>query len=84
MKAAVVRGAGQAPVYADFAEPEPAAGEVQIAVTAAALTAVLQVALTLAGLPMVVAGLIAAACGFVLRGAAIHWKLGLPAYKGGR
>lgn len=56
----------------------------ELYVTAAALTAVLQVALTLAGLPMVVAGLIAAACGFVLRGAAIHWKLGLPAYKGGR
>lgn len=56
----------------------------ELYVTAAALTAVVQVALTLAGLPLFVAGLIAAACGFALRGAAIHWKLGLPAYKGAR
>jgi NADPH:quinone reductase-like Zn-dependent oxidoreductase len=38
MKAAVVKGAGQTPVYADFAEPTPMAGESRIAVTAAALS----------------------------------------------
>jgi len=56
----------------------------ELYVTAAALTAVLQVGLTLAGLPLFVAGLIAAAAGFTLRAAAIHWKLGLPAYRGRR
>jgi NADPH:quinone reductase-like Zn-dependent oxidoreductase len=40
MKAAVVLGAGRTPVYADFDEPEPAAGESRIAVTAAALSRV--------------------------------------------
>ena len=40
MKAAVVLGAGRAPVYADFAEPEPAAGESRIHVTAAAMSQV--------------------------------------------
>lgn len=38
MKAAVVNAAGQTPTCADFAEPEPAAGEVAVAVTAAALS----------------------------------------------
>jgi NADPH:quinone reductase-like Zn-dependent oxidoreductase len=38
MKAAVVLGAGQAPVYGDFAEPLVAQDENRIAVTAAALT----------------------------------------------
>jgi NADPH:quinone reductase-like Zn-dependent oxidoreductase len=38
MKAAVVLGAGQAPVYGDFAEPLIAQGENRISVTAAALT----------------------------------------------
>ncbi|RYY37499.1 MAG: trimeric intracellular cation channel family protein [Sphingomonadales bacterium] len=52
----------------------------ELYVTAAALTASLQVGLTLAGLPTFAAGLIAAAAGFGLRAAAIHWKLGLPAY----
>jgi uncharacterized membrane protein YeiH len=52
----------------------------ELYVTAAALAAALQVGLTLAGLPPFVAGLIAAAAGFVLRAAAIRWKLGLPAY----
>ena len=33
MKAAVVLGAGRGPVYADFDEPAPAAGEARIAVT---------------------------------------------------
>ncbi len=42
MKAAVVVGAGQAPVYADFSEPEPAAGESRIAVTAAAISQVVK------------------------------------------
>lgn len=38
MKAAIVQSAGQAPAYSNFAEPEAAAGEVIIAVTAAPLT----------------------------------------------
>jgi NADPH:quinone reductase-like Zn-dependent oxidoreductase len=38
MKAAVVRAAGQTPVYDDFADPEPASGEVRVAVAAAALS----------------------------------------------
>jgi NADPH:quinone reductase-like Zn-dependent oxidoreductase len=38
VKAAVVWGAGQAPVYADFADPVAGEGEVAIAVAAAALT----------------------------------------------
>src|SRR5271167_293482 len=42
MKAAVVLGAGRAPVYAEFSEPEPAAGEARIAVTAAAISQVVK------------------------------------------
>jgi len=38
MKAAIVRAAGQTPVYGDFAEPTPGPGERRIAVTAAALS----------------------------------------------
>jgi NADPH:quinone reductase-like Zn-dependent oxidoreductase len=38
MKAAIVRAAGQPPVYGDFAEPEPLRGEQRIHVTAAALS----------------------------------------------
>jgi NADPH:quinone reductase-like Zn-dependent oxidoreductase len=38
MKAAVVRGPGQTPVYGDFAEPKPAPGESRIRVRAAALS----------------------------------------------
>jgi uncharacterized membrane protein YeiH len=53
----------------------------ELYVTAAALASVLQVGLTLAGLPIFAAGLIAAAAGFGLRAAAIHWRLGLPAYR---
>ena len=53
----------------------------ELYVTAAALAALLQVGLTLAGLPLFAAGLIAAAAGFALRAAAIHWKLALPAYR---
>ncbi|MDQ0249097.1 putative membrane protein YeiH [Sphingomonas kyeonggiensis] len=56
----------------------------ELYVTAAALTAALQVVLTLAGLPVFAAGLLAACAGFGLRGAAIVWKLGLPAYRGRR
>jgi NADPH:quinone reductase-like Zn-dependent oxidoreductase len=38
MKAAIVRAAGQSPVYDDFAEPTPGPGERRIAVAAAALS----------------------------------------------
>jgi uncharacterized membrane protein YeiH len=53
----------------------------ELYVTAAALAALLQVGLTLAGLQPFAAGLIAAAAGFALRGAAIHWRIALPAYR---
>ena len=56
----------------------------ELYVTAAALTASLQVVLTLLGLPTFVAGLLAASAGFGLRAAAMVWKLGLPAYRGRR
>ncbi len=56
----------------------------ELYVTAAALTATLQVVLTLAGLLRLRGGLLAAAAGFGLRAAAIRWKLGLPAYRGRR
>ena len=42
MKAAIVRHAGQTPVYADFPEPVAAAGESRIAVTAAAISNVVR------------------------------------------
>lgn len=42
MKAAIVRGPGQTPVYADFAEPVPEAGETRVAVTAAAISPVVR------------------------------------------
>jgi NADPH:quinone reductase-like Zn-dependent oxidoreductase len=42
MKAAIVREPGQAPVYGDFAEPLPGAGENRIAVTAAAISQVVK------------------------------------------
>ena len=54
----------------------------ELYVTAAALAAVLQVGLTFAGLTPLAAGLIACGAGFALRAAAIHWKLGLPTYRG--
>ena len=38
MKAAVVREVGAAPVYGEFVEPTPAAGEARVAVTASALS----------------------------------------------
>ena len=42
MKAAIVRGPGQTPVYGYFAEPVPAAGESRITVTAAAVSHVVK------------------------------------------
>lgn len=42
MKAAVVPAAGRPPVYADFVEPTPEAGESRITVTAAALSPVVR------------------------------------------
>lgn len=38
MKAAIVQGAGQSPVYGEFADPLPAAGERRIRVSAAAMS----------------------------------------------
>jgi NADPH:quinone reductase-like Zn-dependent oxidoreductase len=40
MKAAIVTAAGETPIYGDFSEPEPSAGEFRIAVTASALSQV--------------------------------------------
>jgi uncharacterized membrane protein YeiH len=34
------------------------------------------------GLPSFASALAASAAGFLLRAAAIHWKLGLPTYRG--
>ncbi len=56
----------------------------ELYVTAAALSAGLHVALVAAGLPPFVAALPAAAAGFALRGAAIRFRLALPAYRGKR
>jgi NADPH:quinone reductase-like Zn-dependent oxidoreductase len=42
MKAAIVRGPGQTPVYGDFAEPVPSSGENRITVTAAAISHVVK------------------------------------------
>src|ERR1700677_2513086 len=42
MKAAIVRGAGQTPVYREFSEPAPTEGESRIAVTAAAISQVVK------------------------------------------
>ncbi len=42
MKAAIVPGAGQAPVYGDFSEPRPSSGESRVTVTAAALSPVVK------------------------------------------
>ena len=38
MKAAIVRGAGQTPVYGEFSKPVPSEGESRIAVTATAIS----------------------------------------------
>ena len=53
----------------------------ELYVTAAALSAGLFVALSLAGLALPIAALIAAIAGFALRGAAIHRGWSLPAYR---
>jgi NADPH:quinone reductase-like Zn-dependent oxidoreductase len=42
MRAAVVMGAGETPVYAEFMEPAPSAGESRIAVTASAISQVVK------------------------------------------
>jgi NADPH:quinone reductase-like Zn-dependent oxidoreductase len=42
MKAAIVPGAGQTPVYGDFTEPRPSANDTSIAVTAAAISHVVK------------------------------------------
>jgi NADPH:quinone reductase-like Zn-dependent oxidoreductase len=42
MKAAIVREAGKTPIYGDFKEPVPANGEVEVAVSAAALSNVVK------------------------------------------
>ncbi|KTF68222.1 trimeric intracellular cation channel family protein [Sphingomonas sp. HT-1] len=55
----------------------------ELYVTAAALASSVYVMLSLLGLPPYAAGLAAAIAGFALRAAAIVWKLGLPAYRGG-
>lgn len=52
----------------------------ELYVTAAALAAGLCMAGTLAGLPDAVIWTGAAICGFALRGAALVWKINLPAY----
>ncbi|KQN36598.1 hypothetical protein ASG37_13500 [Sphingomonas sp. Leaf407] len=56
----------------------------ELYVTAAALAAGLHVVLVAVGLPPFVAALPAATAGFVLRGAAIRFRLALPAYRGRR
>ena len=53
----------------------------ELYVTAAALSAILMVALMLAGVSATLAGLAAASAGFALRGGAIHFGWKLPAYK---
>ena len=55
----------------------------EIYVTAAALAAGSYVTMEQLGVPLAVAAPLAAIAGFALRAAAIHWKLGLPAYRGG-
>ena len=52
----------------------------ELYVTAAALSSGLMVGLLLAGLPPIVAGMVAAAAGFALRGAAIMRGWSLPSY----
>lgn len=52
----------------------------ELYVTAAFVSAAMTVALLLLGLPGLIAGLIAAAAGFALRGCAIHFGWSLPAY----
>lgn len=56
----------------------------ELYVTAAALAAVLACLSELAGLPEYVGWPVAILAGFLLRGLAIHFRLGLPAYRGGQ
>lgn len=55
----------------------------EIYVTAGALASGSYVVMERAGVPVTTAAPIAALAGFALRAAAIHWQLGLPAYRGG-
>jgi uncharacterized membrane protein YeiH len=52
----------------------------ELYVTAAALAAGLAAAGTALGLPEALVWIVAALAGFMLRGAAIHWSLAIPAY----
>lgn len=52
----------------------------ELYVTAAALTAVLAAAGSTLGLDKALVWSFSALAGFILRGAAIHWSLGIPAY----
>jgi uncharacterized membrane protein YeiH len=52
----------------------------ELYVTAAALSAALAVAGTLLGIAPALVWAVAVLAGFVLRGAAIHWSLAIPAY----
>ena len=54
----------------------------ELYVTAAALSAALCVAGTVAGMPSEAVWIAAALAGFALRAAAIRWRLALPAYRG--
>ena len=54
----------------------------EVYVTAAALSASSYVGMKLIGVDSGLAAVIAALAGFGLRAAAIHWNLGLPAYRG--
>lgn len=56
----------------------------ELYVTAAALSAALYVLLAAVGLPSFAAATVAALAGFALRGAAIRWRIKLPAYRGRR
>lgn len=56
----------------------------ELYVTPAALSAGAHVALVALGLPVWMAASLAAGAGFVLRAAAIRWRLALPAYRGRR
>lgn len=54
----------------------------ELYVTAAALSATLAALGLALGLSPALAWSVAAACGFALRGAALHWSLGLPVHRG--
>lgn len=56
----------------------------ELYVTAAALSSGMMVLLSSAGAPAWTAAAVAALFGFALRAAALIWRLGLPAYRGGR